>query len=225
MISALYDWNWPVAEAQFKRAISMNPGYSTAHHWFGVHLCAMGRFDEGRKELETALNLDPLSPPVNENFGFPAFYQHHYPEAAKIFQRTLEIDTNFAPAHEDLMTIFDLQGDSKSASREAVLWLQSDGKGELAGIVKRDATEHGYRIALSNWLHSFEAKNDQYVSPMAPAKLSVRLGKTDEAFFWFDKAVEQRSPELVYLGVDPLYDSIRSDPRFKRILQRVGLTK
>ena len=102
MVSALYEWNWAAAEAQFRRAIEMNPGYVTAHHWLGVHLAAMGRFDEAKAELGKALSLDPKSAIVTVNFGYPDLYRRKYGEAQEVFQRALTISQDLPAAHEAL---------------------------------------------------------------------------------------------------------------------------
>jgi TolB-like protein/Flp pilus assembly protein TadD len=223
MVNALYDWNWPTAEAQFRRAIDINPGYATAHHWLGVHLAAMGRFSEAKEELDKALSLDPRSPIVVLNSGYPELYQRKYEDALAIFQRALEINPAFSPAHEDLVTIFELQHKPEDAAREWNVWLRSEGRIELANRLSA-AGRGNYETALRESLQAFEAESTQrYVSPMLRADTSMRLGDRDEAFRWLGQAVEQRSPELVYLAVDPKYDPLRGDRRFAALLHQIGL--
>ncbi len=113
MIAALYDWNWAKAEASFRRAIELNPGYSTAHHWYAIHLAAMGQFDTARVELGKALELDPLSPIIRSNSGYPDYYQSRFTPAIAAYRQALELNPGFAVAHQDLATIFHLQGNTK----------------------------------------------------------------------------------------------------------------
>ena len=224
MVSALYDWNWPTAEAQFRRAIEINPGYVTAHHWLGVHLSAMGRFADARQELERARNLDPLSPIVNLNYGYPDFFQRKYAAAGEIFMQALALNPGFAPAHKDLMALYEREGRLEDAAREAVEWLRLDGPPDLAARIERNSGSAGYKNTLRMWLAYYEAPlRSEYVSPMIPALLAAQSDNPERCFFWLDRAFEERSPQLVYLGVDPQFDSVARDPRFQQMLRRVGL--
>ena len=224
MVSALYEWNWAAAEAQFRRAIELNPGYATAHHWFGIHLCAMGRFAEAQRELDKALSLDPLSPIVNLNVGYPSLYQRRYEQVLEIFGHALELNAEFPPAHEDRMTVFELLGRTADAGREAVAWLKADGPPGLSQAVEESFNKGDYQGGLRDWLRAYENGSvTGYVSPVKLAVLALRQEDTDKAFLYFDRAVDQRSPQLVYIGVDPKYDRIRKDRRFGLLLKRIGL--
>ena len=224
MVSALYDWNWAAAEAQFRRAIDLNPGYATAHHWFGVHLSAMGRFDEAQRELDQALGLDPLSPIVNLNAGYPALYQRRYEQALEVFGHVLELNPMFPPAHEDRMTVFEILNRPDDAGVEAVAWLKADGPPGLAEAVGDSFKKGDYKAGLRAWLGAYENGSvTGYVSPVKLAVLAVRLDDFDRAFSYFNRAMDQRCPQLVYAGVDPKYGKIRQDPRFTSLLKRIGL--
>ncbi len=225
MVSALYDWNWVAAEAQFRRAIELNPGYATAHHWYGVHLAAQGRLDEAQRELGTALDLDPLSPVVNLNMGYPAYYRRSYGEALGHFSKALALNAAFAPAHEDQMTVCALDGRPAQAASEALEFLRYSGQQVIAAGVEPAARRGDYAGVLKTWLAMAEkAEAGEYVSPMIPARLAVALGDREKSFAWLERALEQKSPQLVYLAADPRYDELRSDPRFAVLLRRTGLT-
>ncbi len=224
MVSALYDWNWPVAEAQFRRAIELNSGYATAHHWYGVHLGAMGRFEESRRELTAARDLDPLSPIVNLNLGYPAYYERQFPQALAIYRQVLALNQNFAPAHEDSMIVSSLMGDTAAATSEAIQFLRYSGQTELADLVERASGQGGLEAALKVWLGAVEKRAGvEYVSPMIPARLAATLRDREKCLLWLDRAWQQRSPQLVYLAVDPVYDSLRAEGRFQQLLKRIGL--
>ena len=94
-----YDWNWQEAEKEFKRAIALNPNYATAHHWYGLYLDSMGRFEEGLLEYNRARELEPLSMIINTNIGLHYYFARQYEQAAKQLTTTLEMDPNFAYAH------------------------------------------------------------------------------------------------------------------------------
>ena len=224
MIKALYEWDWEGAEHEFQRAIELNPGYATAHHWYGVHLGAMGRFEESRKEMARALEIDPLSLIINLNSVYPTYYSRQYDAAIVMYRKTAEMDPNFPLVHEDLMIAYERQGNLDAATQEGVKTLTLSGDTQLARAVEQAFHEGGHHLALKTWLRSLQKRSEeQYISPMEIAKLYVRLEKKNEAFQWLQKAVEDRSESLVYLNVDPVYDSIRSDPRFKEIMLQVGL--
>ncbi|MCX6609020.1 MAG: BTAD domain-containing putative transcriptional regulator [Acidobacteria bacterium] len=224
MVSALYDWNWAAAEAQFRRAIEMNPGYVTAHHWLGVHLAAMGRFDEARAELSAAASLDPKSAIVALNVGYPDLYQRKLPEALQYFDRALALAPNLSAAHSLRSTVFDLQQKPAPAAAAWVAWLLARNMPALAETVKPAADRGDYPTVLRQTLQAFETPaSNEYLSPMFAAVIAARLGDAEKAFLWLDRGFAQRCPQLVYLAVDPRYDPLRRDPRFAALLNRIGL--
>ncbi|MBI3474504.1 MAG: winged helix-turn-helix domain-containing protein [Acidobacteria bacterium] len=224
MVKALYEWDWDGAEREFRRAIELNPGHATAHHWYGIHLGAMGRFEESKAELQKALELDPLSLIINSNRAYPYHYQHQYAPAIKIYRKAIDMDPNFPVAHEDLMAVYEQQGKYEDAMREAILNLRFSGDGKLADRVGYINSAQGYRAALTGWLDGLkEESKAHYVSPIRFAQVHTLLGDKDQALTWLGRAVEERSPQVVYLKVDPRYDRLRADPRFAELLRRVGL--
>jgi Tfp pilus assembly protein PilF len=224
MIYALYDWNWPQAESEFRRAIDLNYGYSTAHHWYGVHLAAMGRFAESHVELARAREIDPLSPIVTLNTGYPFYYQRQYREALDLYAKALDLNPEFTPAHHDRMIVFEAQGQLGEAAKEAFEVLRSSGQSSLADELKPAYRSGGYRAMLQKWLAAVEnPPAGEFIAPMTPASLAVRVGNREKGLYWLRRAVEDRSPAVVYIAVDPLYDGLRSDLRFQNLLRHIGL--
>lgn len=224
MVSALYEWNWVAAEAQFRRAIELNRGYATAHHWYGVHLGAQGRLDEASRELSLALGLDPLSPVVNLNVAYPALYRRRYREALGLFDKAVALNPSFAPAHAERMSAYALDGNSTAAALEALEFLRLSGSREFAAAVEPAAKRGDYLAVLRIWRALAEKQAaTEYVSPMRLARLAIALGDRDKSFLWLDLAFQQRSPQLVYLAADPQYDVLRADPRFAALLRKIGL--
>jgi DNA-binding SARP family transcriptional activator/TolB-like protein len=224
MVNALYTWDWAAAERDFRRAIEMNPGYATAHHWLAVHLSAMGRFDEARKEFEKALSLDPRSAIVTLNSGYPELYQRKYDTAMTVFKYALTINPNFPPAHDDLVTVYAAQKNTREATREWLNWLRTEGPEGLAARLEPAAARGDYPAVFRESTREFETSREgEYTSPMLPALAALWLGEKDRAFHWLNVALEQRCPQLVYIGADPRYDSLRADPRFQDLLTRIGL--
>lgn len=224
MVKALYEWDWSAAEQEFRRAIDLNPGYATAHHWYGVHLGAMGRFEESKRELQKALELDPLSLIINVNTAYPYHYTHQYARAMEIYRKVIDMDPTFPVAHEDLGAACAQQGRPDDAMKEAILTLRFSGEGKLADRVEGGNSGGGYKAGLATWIEGLQDKaRTHYVSPIRFAQVHILLGDRDRAFAALDQAVQDRNPQLVYLKVDPRYDSLRSDRRFTALLQRIGL--
>ncbi len=224
MIKALYDWDWRGAEAEFRRAIELNPGYATAHHWLAVHLNGQGRHDEARAEFARALELDPLSRIINVNAGYPDHYQGKLDLAMKAYRRALDLDPDFVTAHEDLALALEQAGRKPEAAAEIVKYLTAAGEPALAERFRQAARTRGYQAGLQVWLDETLARaNALYVSPIEIAQLYVRCGDAAKAFEWLDRAFAERTAPLVYLKTDPLYAPLKSDPRYQALLLRIGL--
>lgn len=229
MVNALYEWRWPQAEAEFRRAIELNPSQATAHHWYAVHLNAQGQRKAAEGEFAQALSLDPLSPIIITNSGYPAYYAREYRTAIQAYQRALAVDRGFLPAHKDLMLAYEQLHDYPRALEEACAVLSLGGDNTLAEIVRTAAgspvTANSYAAARRKWQSVLEEQAKAvYVAPVALGSLAARNGDRPAAFRWLFKGLEERSAPLVYLKADPLYDPIRDDPRFRELLARIGLT-
>jgi tetratricopeptide (TPR) repeat protein len=215
MVEALYGWQWAKAEAAFRRAIELNPGHATAHHWYAVHLNAQGRRAEADPEFRRALELDPISPIIITNSAYPAHYARDYKSAIETYKKALAIDPNFVPAHKGLMLAYEQTRDHKLALEEALAFLRLAGDATLAAMVRAAGD---YPAAIRKWQAVLEEQaRAVYVAPMVLADLAARNGDREAAFRWLARAMEERSAPLVYLKVDPVYDRIRDDRRFAQI--------
>jgi DNA-binding SARP family transcriptional activator/TolB-like protein len=221
MVKALYAWDWPGAEAAFRRAIELNPGAATAHHWLGVHLNGQGRRPEAEAALNRALELDPLSRIINVNAAYPAHFHGDYAAAERLYRRALELDPAFVVAHEDIALLYEQTGRTAEAAREIAITLRLSNEPGLATQFEAAPTYPAKLKLLRE--HRISETRTQYVAPMVIAELSARLGDADQAFLWLDRALEQRAAPLVYLKVDPRYRLIRPDPRFAWLLRKIGL--
>lgn len=248
-----YDWDWPAAEKEYKRAIKLNPNYSTAHHLYAGHLIWTGRTTEGIGEAEKAQNLSPLSPMEITELGWMLYFSRQYERAIKQFQQALELDPSFRSAHLGLglthvqKLMFRGAAGLQNVVSRSVLGLA------LAYVQKRifreaiaefqkamALSEHSaLRISLKGLIHILSGERNEavkaiedlrglseqgYVPPYYSVVLYLALGEKDQAFEWLEKAYDERSDFLVFLGQDPLFDSLRSDPRFADLARRVGLT-
>lgn len=219
-----YDWNWPKAEEEFKRAIGANPNYATAHHWYSVYLTAMGRHEEAYVEIKRAQELDPLSLAINTDIGFELYYQRQYDQAIGQLHTVLEMNPNFPLAHLWLGRAYQQKGMYDEAIAEfkkveAVFqgWpVAIAAEGQAAGVAgKRDEAQK-----VLNELH--DLSKQRYVTAYGVALVHAGRGQNDEAFAWLDRAFDERSHWLVWLRLDPRWEGLRSDTRFAKLEQRLG---
>ena len=220
-----YEWDWPTAEREYKRAIELNPNYATAHQWYGEYLATIGRFDEGLDELKQAEQLDPLSLIINSDLGLPYFFAREYDRAVEQWQKTVELDPDFWLAHYALALVYEQQGQYREAIAESkrALNLFGDSPWVLAGLGHIYAVA-GETEAAHHVLDELKERGKGlYVSPFDLALIYAGLGERDEALLWLEKAYEERNQWLTWLKVEPRLDSLRRDPRFSDLVRRVGL--
>lgn len=220
-----HEWDWAGSEREFKRAIELNPSYATAHHWYAVHLNSVGRHDEALVEIKRAQELDPLSPIIKTNIGVTYCYERRYDEAINQLKEVLETDPNFVPAHNYLGVVYAC----KSMFEEAIAEIQKAKTLSPAALTFNDALAYAYAMSgrreeVMNLLDELlERSRNEYVSPVSIGRIYAALGDKNRAFEWIEKAYEERASELVYLKVFPLFEALRSDPRYATLLKKIGL--
>ena len=219
----VFDWDFDSAGKEFRRAIELNPGYATAHQWYASHLILLGRNDEAIAEMRKAESLDPLSLIIIADLSDFLVIAHSYDESIGESRKTIEMDPNFALAHDQLGQAY-LQ---KHMNDEAVAELQkavqlSGGTPTCIANLARAYVASGKRseaIRLLNDLMKRSKSSDSHATEIAMIYLS--LGDTDQAMNWLDLSYEERLNPSVLLR--PGFDPLRSDPRFKDLLRRIGL--
>jgi tetratricopeptide (TPR) repeat protein len=225
MIDELYDWNWNGAEKEFKRAIELNPNYATAHHWYAMYLSAMGRPDEALTEIRNAEALDPVSLITNTNEGWILFCARQYDQAIQKLQGTIEMDPNFANGHYKLALVYEIKGMYKEAVEEhlknkALSGANPENVEKLKAAYATSGSKGYYREDLRQLK---ETSSRGYVLPKYFVLTELQLGNTEETFKWLEAAFKDRTEPMVYLRVDPRFDSLRSDPHFQELLRRANL--
>lgn len=225
VVELLYEWNWSAAERELLTAIDLNPGYAAAHQWYGIYLVAMGRTVEARASLRRAQTLDPLSSSISENLGWVAYCAGDYTGALTQLRKTLEQDPRFAPAlHYLALTYFQLERPREAveileSARESIPWSV-----ELETDLALAYARAGQRAEGARRLDQLlSASEERYLSPYLPAVFYAGIGDTERALEWLERAYQERAANLVFLKVEPLFDSMRDDPRFQRLVERVGL--
>lgn len=220
-----YDWDWTGAEAEFRRALTLNPNYATAHHWYAVYLTAMGRFEEARAAIGRAQALDPTSLMINTDLGFVLYYSRQYDAAIQQLQMVTEMNADFALAHFWLGRAYQEKrryDDAIAEFRriEAALYgwpVVSAAIGHVHGVSGRT------REALETLDGLERLRKERYVTPYGVALVHAGLGDKDEALAWLSRALVDRSHWLVWLKLDPRLDALRSDRRYADLLLAVGL--
>jgi len=220
-----FDWDLDAGGKEFQRAIELNPGYATAHHWYAWHLSLLGRFDEAIAEMRKAENLDPLSLIINADLAELLGLAHSYDDSIRQSLKTIEMDPSFALAHNQLAQAY-LQ---KHMYAEAVAELQKavelskDSPTCIANLA-RAYVASGKRSEAVKLLDVLKRRSTTgYSNASEIAMIYASLGDTDQAMAWLEKGFEERFNPGVLLR--PGFDPLRSDPRFEDLRRRIGLPK
>ncbi len=220
-----YDWGWPGAEREFKRAIEINPNYATAHHWYSVYLTAMGRPDDASREIRRAQELDPFSLIINTDMGFELYYSGQYEQAIKQLRAALEMKQDFPLAHLWLGRAYQEKGMYAQAVEEfkKVETVIHGWPVTIAAIGYVDGVSGNKGEARKVLDELSELSKQEYVTPYGVALVYAGLGEKEQALHWLEKAYQDRANWLVWLKLDPRWSSLRSDPRYADLVRRVGL--
>jgi TolB-like protein/DNA-binding winged helix-turn-helix (wHTH) protein len=220
-----HKWDWAGAEVEFKRALELNPQHANAHHWYGDYLSIQGRHDEALVEAKRALELDPLNLMIGTWVGLRYYLARRYDGAIEQSRNTVDLDPNFAAAHLILGESYVQQGRHKegldelqkaaSLSGDSPLYKAQVGVGLALAGKKKEA------LRAIRELQDISGK--RYVSPYGVAQIYAALNDREQTYKWLDTAYRDRAVWMSYLVVDPVFDSIRSEDRFRDLLQRVGL--
>jgi tetratricopeptide (TPR) repeat protein len=221
MAASFWEFSWSAAEQDFQSAIALDPNLAVAHHWYGEHWISVGRAEHAIAELKQARELDPLSLPINATLGRVYRDAKRYEEALAQCRRTVDLDPHFAMGHWCLGQVY--VGQRRYAAAIAELEL-----GNRLGTTPLLLRDLGWAYAAAgNTAKAREIlatlKHTPSFSPYSIAAVHAGLGEKDEAFRWLDRAYEQRDPQVTYLALDPALDSLRSDPRFPPLLERLDI--
>lgn len=219
----LYDWNWASAEQGFKRAITLNPNYASAHLWFAHYLTARGQFVRGQQEVHLAADLDPLSPIIQTQIGWLFGHARRYPEAIAQYRKVLAQYPKYQWALWMLAGALSETGDHPAAIQTMEKAAQVEPSPVMLGTLGMIYARAGRRKEAEKLLQQLLAMSrDSYVPPHALVHIYLGLGDQDKVFEWMEKSYQERSNSLVWMNVGSLFDPVRSDPRFDTYLRKVG---
>ena len=224
-VNAVYDWNWDKAEKEFKQAMKASPTYATAHEWYALFLSWTGRHDEAIAAAKLAQNLDPLTPIITSVVGVVLHYAARYEEAIAEYEKVLELDPAFLPALCFRGAAYAQLGMYEKAIADEHTALKVGGPTSLAlDILGHTLAISGDRQGAEETLEKLrDLAKERYVSPFSMAHTYVGLGQHDRAMECLEQACEERFHRVATIKVDPSFAPLHSDPRFQKLLERMGL--
>jgi TolB-like protein/DNA-binding winged helix-turn-helix (wHTH) protein/Flp pilus assembly protein TadD len=222
-VAAFHDWDWATAEAEYRRAIGLNPNSVYAHLYFGVSLEALGRFSEAIQEEQRAIALDPVSSVVESEYARVLFRARKFDESIRHFQRAIELDPQNTGARTRLADVYEQTGKFQEAVvlSEGVLRLPDGTLRKMPDLARAYALAGRRADALDVLTHlGGPGASPRWFQVIALTYFA--LGDRDRGFQWLTKAFDERQT-IHYVKVDPRFDSVRDDPRFDALVRRLGL--
>jgi len=224
LIKVYYDHDWEGAESEFRKALELNPYLVSAHQRYGSYLTFMGRFEESIRHYEDALSLDPFSLQINMNLATTYFLRGEYERSIALLKKTGELEPNYMPIHFVLGCVYIEQGRLEEAIAEFQIIHKMDKEAYLAlGFMGYAYALLGQRVEAETVLNVLQdISHRKYVSPYSILVIHLALGPPERVFELLEQLFEERNDWLVWLKVSPELKALRSDPRFKDVLNRVG---
>lgn len=221
------EYDWKSAEANFKRAVEINPNNAAAHRWFGAFLHESGRFEEGFVAQKNALALEPNSARILNEIAWGNYLARRFDEAVKYAEAARAIDKTNAAALYNASEIYENKKDYPQA---VALWSEAmtveEANGKWIARLEQSFQTGGYRgfvEAKTAWLENLTEKD--YVYPTDLAKGYAALGEKDKAFEWLRRAVEARVPDVLSIKYAPAFDNLRADARFQKIVEKMNFPR
>ena len=225
-VRATQDWDWHAAEREFQLAIELDRSYATAHHWYAMScLVPMGRLEEALEEMTLAQSLDPVSSIVARDLAVILAYRRDYEAALEQCDHTIELNPHFSPAYWALGIIQEQRKDLDEAvaAFQRAIDLSPQSPRMHAALGRTHALSGKRALALAALRKLDAMAKHRYVSPFEFAAIRFALGQTDRGFRWLNKACEHRAFDVLALNVDPRFEPLKDDSRFRGVLRQIGL--
>lgn len=226
LVKLEYDYDWSGAEQAYRTALSLNPNYATAHHWFSEYLAFQGRFEESVAHIERAYEIEPQSPVINAARGYPYLRARRCDQAPHYFRKALEMEPGLPLARFYLGKCYVDQGEYENAIGEHLKAIEASGESPMfmaaLGYAYARSGKRGQARTVLRLME--EASRRRYVSPYSFATVYAGLDDPDRAFEWLRKAYDERDGQLVTIKDDIHFDRLRGDQRFDALLGLIGLT-
>jgi len=227
-----YDWDWLGAESDFQQALKLNPKYPTAHQWYASYLMQMGKFNRAKTEIEEAHKLDPLSPIITANHGLYSYYEHNYDDAIAIYKQGLKSDPDFWVARHYLALAYVQKGMYNEAIVELRTLIKAPPAGPIPDKVIETEMEASSSLGFAYGMagKTAEAKDilsklqslsqRRYISGIYFAIVYSGLKDSERTVHYLNEAFQSRQPGLVLIRIDPMFEWLRSDPKFQELTRR-----
>ena len=214
-----YEWNAPAAEQELRRAIQLEPNNVDAHHWYSQVLMTSGRFSEAEHEMRSALELDPRSLILRTNLGWLHYFERHYPLAIEEMQSVVREDPDFVTAHYKLWEAYSVNGDKANAWRECRQLVHLLCSPENEKKILSAYEQRGYSSALKSFVSISPA--DYSGSYVDGSRYMIFAGDRARAMDFLEHAYRENDGWMIFVPVDPSFDSLRADARFGRLMLQV----
>lgn len=221
-----FEWDWERAEDELKRAIELNSNNVHARLMWAEFLSSMRRSEEAMVEIKRAMELDPLNHFPQQMYGGHLLQAHCYDNAIAQFKKTLKMEPSFSVAHEGLWIAYHQKGMDKEAVSEAKEYFAAQDMGDVTDALARGYEKAGYPEAMRQGAKLLEERSKKtYVLATRIALLYAHAGEKELALDWLENAYKARETFMVYLNVDLQWDSIRENPRFQDLLDRMNFPR
>ena len=221
ILLADFEWNWPAAEVDIQKALALNSNNAAAHHWYARHLAEIGRFQEAQREIAAAQKLDPLFPMIRVTKAKIFFLARQYEQAIPPCHAALELEPNYATAFSILGQAYAHLGDHARSIEAAQKYVDlSQGSGWAKLELAYAYAVAGNRTESDRIVEEVTTQSREF-SPYDMAAICSAWHDTDGALRWLEKAIAQRSVDVISIRVDPRLDNVRSDARFQEVLARM----
>lgn len=216
----LYDYDLPGAEASFQRAISLNPSYADAHHWYSHCLVVRGRLDESLRESRLALELDPLSMDTNAHLSWHYFMARDFQQSINAAKSGLAIDPNHVPTKIFLIWSLTASNQIPEALDVLAQLAKREDIEKWKNAFRTGGAEGFWKARLAYRIEQTKAGN---VSALAIAECYVALNRHEEAIDWLEKGFKDRIPQIIHIKTDPRFAPLLQNPRFQKLTRAIGL--
>jgi tetratricopeptide (TPR) repeat protein len=233
-IKAHYEFDWPGAEGEYRRGLALNPSDPYAHFFFSnSYLSPRGRHDEAIVEMKKAIELDPYSAPVQSFLGRTYVWARRYDDALTHFQQMTQMFPGFALDHERLAHLYTYRGQFNAAIAEETKARILSGENPRNALKREDELQaalahggsNGYWQKVLERTRNNDGPPETYTGSYGTALVYARLGDKENALRSLQQAYNERQLAMTEIGVEPAFDALRSEPRFRELLRRVNLTR
>jgi tetratricopeptide (TPR) repeat protein len=221
-LASFFNWKWPLAERELRRAIELNGNSAKAHQYYGWYLSSQGRLDDAVSEHMSALTLDPMSQLSNQSLCGMYYSAREYDKSIEQCLKVIAMFPNASMPHDQLSASYEQKGLYDKALREEQRSLILAGQEELATLLGRAYAAQGWKGVLRKQIEVYQRRDTGVYDPVIIAANYAELGESDKAFFWLERSYNEHLVPF-HIKVHPAFDNLRSDPRYADLLRRMGL--